>query len=145
MKNEQEILEELDRKNKKGQTFINQLVIQGATNAPEALKEEAEITRMAAEIMKDIDIKNKVNELSEEISKKLDPTKLLGDSPHKDKVAYYAENAHKYIRDAKGNYVLREEYLVRAVAKQISAELVTKSKKDRNKEEKTEDNEIDEK
>lgn len=133
--------QELGVKNKKGQAFIDQLIIQGTTKAPEVLKEEAEITRIAAEIMKDTNIQEKVTKLSTEISKKLNPAILLGDSPHKDTAAYYAENAHKYARDKNGNYILRKEYLVRAVAKQVSAELVAKSIEDKKQEAKTDNNE----
>lgn len=133
-------LEDLQRQNGAGQGYID-YVLEQSKATPKDLEEEEEITRVATKIVKDENIQKKVDELYSEISKKLDPTKLLGNSPHKDTAAYYAENAHKYVRNKNGNYVLRNEYLVRAVAKQVSAELVAKSIEDKKQEAKTDNNE----
>lgn len=127
-------LEDLQRQNGAGQGYID-YVLEQSKATPKDLEEEEEITRVATKIVKDENIQKKVDELYSEISKKLDPTKLLGNSPHKDTAAYYAENAHKYVRDEKGNYILRKEYLVGAVAKQVSTELVARSREDKKQEE----------
>lgn len=152
MKSEKEIVYELDKENRKGQAFIDRLVIEKSTEAPKALEEEAKVTRKAAKIMENKGIQDKVNDLYEEISNTIKKEEQLyvkqileGNSPHKDSVDYYTKNAHKYIRDEEGNYVLRDEYLVRAVAIQVSAELVAKSIEDKKQEAKTDDKEKDEK
>lgn len=124
------ILEKLDVKNGKGQAFLDRIVIDKAENAPKDLEDAANATRKATEIMKDEKIQKKLNELSEVISEKLDPTKLLGDSPHKDKVDYFVKHADEYVLDKKtGNYILRE------VVKQVSAQLVARSREDKKQEE----------
>lgn len=134
------ILEELDVKNRKGQAFLDRIVIDKAENAPKDLEDAANATRKATEIMKDEKIQKKLNELSEVISEKLDPTKLLGDSPHKDKVDYFVKHADEYVLDKKtGNYILRE------VVKQVSAQLVMKSKENMNQETKKDDRKENEK
>ena len=134
-KNRKKFLEDLQRQNGAGQGYID-YVLEQSKAAPKELNDAAEATRKATEIMKDEEIQKKLSELSEVISEKLDPTKLLGDSPHKDKVDYFVKHADEYVLDEKtGNYILRE------VVKQVSAQLVMKSKESMKQETKKDDRE----
>lgn len=134
------ILEKLAVKNGgQSQEFLDRIVIKKAEKAQRGLEEEAEVTRKATEIMGNKGIQDKIHDLYEEISNTIKQEEqsyvkelLDGNSPHKDLVDYYTKNAHKYVRDEKGNYILREEYLMSAVAKQVSAQLVTKARENGN-------------
>lgn len=154
-KDRNKFLKALAVENGAGQEYIDYVLEQSKT-APIDVKKEVEITRKAAKIMNNEKVQDKVNELYAEISEQLKKLKqeevevyvkelLDGDSPHEETAAYYAKNAHKYERDEKGNYVLRDEYVVGAVGLQISSELLTKSRETKKQEANADDKEIDEK